>query len=180
MNNLLGTTVGIDTTIQGIQTDLYDILKSKWVDSIDAFGRVYKNRNVANELKPQRFVGDGDYEDVFYNDEFACTYAFIDDDNHLTEDGFVYTSVVKCVFMVDLSKILPTENDRADAKAQRDVVHVLREISFGKFDIVGIEKGITNVWSGFDVTGIKFNDIHPLHCFSVNIKLSYYLNQECE
>ena len=81
--------------------------------------------------------------------------------------------------MVDLKEILPTETDRADSIAQRDVVGILRQLSFGKFEITGIEKGLRNVLRGLDFSGVHFEDLHPKHCFSVNIKLSYYLDDEC-
>lgn len=180
MNNTITTTVGIDTVIQSIQTELYDSLVIDWVDSIDAYGRVYKNINADNETTPQWYKGSDEYKDVYYNDSYACNYIFIDDDNHNTEDEVVFTTNVKVVFMVDLSRILPLEQGRADMVAQNKVVELLRENALGRFTVTGITKGLRNVFSGFKTDSIRFSDIHPFHCFSVNISLNYYLTEKCD
>ncbi len=180
MNNILTSPIGIDAEIQSVQTDLYTLLIARWVNSLDAYGRVYKNKDKNDDtVYPQYINEDKSKSDVYYNDDFAGTFFFIDDDNHKSEDGFIFTSIVKCVFMVDLKKILSVSVDRADSEAQRDVVEFLRELSPGKFDIVEVQKGISNVFSGFNQEKIKDMDIQPFHCFSVNIKLSYNINDKC-
>ena len=185
MNNLLTSPLGIDSEIQSIQTDLYNLLIARWVDDLDAYGRVYKNKDENDDtVFPQYVNKDKSKTDVYYNDDFAGTFFFIDSDESTTEDGFLYVSVVKCVFMVDLRKILsvPVDDsvDRADSEAQRDVVEFLRELSPGKFSIVEVQKGISNIFRGFNQVKIKDLDIQPFHCFSVNIKLSYNINDKCE
>lgn len=181
MNNVLTSPLGIDKEIQQLQVDLYDFLISRWVNNLDAYGRVYKNKDENDDtVFPQYYKGEGEYKkDVYHNDEVSGTFFFIDADESTTEDGFVYVSVVKCVFMVDLKKILPNSVDRADQEAQRDVIEILRELSPGKFSIVEVQKGISNIFSGFDQVKIKDLDIQPYHCFSVNIKLSYNINDKC-
>lgn len=180
MNNILTSPLGIDAEIQSVQTDLYTLLIARWVDSLDAYGRVYKNKDENDgTVYPQYINKDKSKSDVYYNDDFAGTFFFIDSDSSESEDGFLFTSDVKCVFMVNLKKILPSSVDRADSEAQRDVIEFLRELSPGKFDIVEIQKGISNVFSGFNQEKIKDSDIQPFHCFSVNIKLSYNINDKC-
>lgn len=181
MNNVLTSPLGIDKEIQQLQIDLYDFLISRWVDNLGAYGRVYKNKDENDDtVYPQYYKGKDEYKkDVYHNDDVSGTFFFIDADESTTEDGFVYVSVVKCVFMVDLKKILPNSVDRADQEAQRDVIEILRELSPGKFSIVEVQKGISNIFSGFNQVKIKDLDIQPYHCFSVNIKLSYNINDKC-
>lgn len=183
MNNVTTSTIGIDTVIQSIQTTLYEQLTSEWCDNIDAYGRVYRNvhRTDANPntIVPEWYIGNNEYKDVYYSDEFACVYTFIDDQNHTTNDEMVFSSNVKCVFMVDLSRIYLTEVGRADMKAQNDVIEVLRNNAFNRFTVTGITKGIRNVFQGFEQDGIKFTDTHPYHCFSIDIELFYYLTDKC-
>jgi hypothetical protein len=81
--------------------------------------------------------------------------------------------------MLDLNKIYCSNDSREDMNAQNKVVEILRENAFNRFSITGITKGIKNVFRGFDTSGIKLIDTHPYHCFSVNIKLSYYLTEKC-
>jgi len=175
MNNTISTTAGIDTVIQSIQTDLYEELKVDWVNSIDAHGRVYRNIDANGKTKPRWYVSNGEYKDVYYNDEYACSFMFVDDEEHDTEDEYLFTTGVKVVFMVDLQRILPEETGRADMIAQSKVVDILRTYAFERFSVTGITKGLRNVFRGFDTGSIKFSDIQPYHCFSINLDLNYHL-----
>lgn len=179
MNNLITNTNGIDKEIQSLQTWLYAELIQRWGDSIDAYGRVYKNASTDGGLKAEWYLGHNEYKDVLYNDKFGACMMFIDDDNHDSEDGLVFSSDVKAVFMVDLNRILPDNSERADAKAQNDVVQIIRDSNFDNITIKGIEKIIGNVFRGFDVSNIKFSDIHPYHCFAVDLEMSYYMEDSC-
>ncbi len=182
MNNLLTSPIDIDQEIQEIQIGLYDFLLKRWIaDDFDGYGRIFKNKDEKDgEVYPQYHKEGGYKKDVYLNDDSACTFFFIDSDESQTKDGFLYVSDVKCVFMVNFEKILPDSVDRADLKAQRDVIEFLREISPGRFNIVEIQKGISNVFRGFNQVKIKDLDIQPYHCFSINIKLSYNINDKCE
>lgn len=176
MNNLLNNATGIDKVIELLQNELYDRLVVDWVDDINGYGRVYRNMNTAMQYEPKWWNSTSlDYEDVSYNDAVSATFCFIDSDLHKTEDGEEYKSDVKCVFMVNLNKIFPSDTERADNKAQMDVMRIIQDNSY-MFDIKSVEKGLTNVFAGFDTSKILNTDIQPKHCFSVNIKLSYYLN----
>jgi hypothetical protein len=173
--------IGIDREIQNIQQEIYNQVGCLWEGTLKVCGRVYRDSVDGIELPKPFWFEDGiDYREFYFDDRYSGTVFFLDDDSHNTEDGFNYTSNVKCVFMVNLNKILPKESDRADTKAQRDVVHVLRDIGPGKFEISVIEKKLENVLSGLDISSILFTDTHPKHCFSVNIDLSYYLDNDCE
>ena len=177
MNNVLTNAVGIDDAIQTVQNGLYSSLVGSWVDSLDGYGRVFKNINHDQDnYVPQWWDSDKlDYRDVNYNDKVSGSFCFIESEKHDTEDGEVYVSDVKCVFMVNLNKIIPNYTERADEKAKIDVLNILQNNNFGMYSITGTEKGVKNVFSGFDTSKILNTDMQPKHCFSINIKLSYYL-----
>lgn len=179
MNNTISITVGIDSVIQSIQTLLYTKLSVEWNPEIDFYGRIYRNVNLDGQMFPAWYYGNNEYKDVMYNDAFACCSMFIDDEIHKTDDEMVFTTNVKCVFMVDLSRILPSNTERADAKAQKDVIELLRNHSFNRYKVKGIEKGIKNVFRGFKTDNLKFVDEQPYHCFAVNLELEYYIEDSC-
>lgn len=182
MNNLLKRPIGIDTDIQSIQQDIFNFLSTRWKGELSGYGRIFKNKDENDgTIYPQWRTEGGEYKkDVYHDDKYSGAFSFIDSDLSPSEDGFVYVSDVKCVFMLNLTKVLPSSEDRADSEAQRDVVEILRELAPGKFSIIEIQKGISNVYSGFNQDKIKDLDIQPYHCFSVNIKLSYNINDKCE
>lgn len=182
MLHLRANPLGIDSEIQSIQTDLYNALIDTWINKLQGYGRIYKDADGDSDTPKPFWFEDGiDYTEVYFDDKFAGTFFFIDDDNHNTEDSFNFSAEVKCVFMLNLREIFSEEqDDRADAKAQRDAIHTLRELSHGKFEITGIQKGLQNVLSGLDVSQVGFEDMHPKHCFSVNFTLNYYFDNECD
>jgi hypothetical protein len=179
MNNTIETTSGIDTVIQSIQISMYKHLADIWNCNIDGYGRVYRNTDEKGKVMPEWYFNYNEYKDVMYNDSFACSFMFIDDETHNTDDEIVFNTGVKIVFMVDLSRILESKTYREDAKVQSDVIEFLRNNSFSRFTIKSLEKGVSNVFRGFDTSSIKFSDLHPYHCFSVNVDLSYYIEDSC-
>ena len=191
MNNLLATPIGIDETIQSIQVDLYNQLALVWNGDIEGYGRVEKNpENVGTEIPsyyqtskiviPEWYNSlKKDYEEVYYNDNKSCVFCFLTADTDDTTDSIVYNSKVKVVFMVDLSKIYPSDTERLTSKAHRDAIEILRNWSFNKFEIKGIERRIEIIFREYTTDKIKFNDMHPLHCFAVKIDLQYYLTDKC-
>lgn len=191
MNNLLTTPIGIDATIQSIQADLYEQLSLVWNGDIDGYGRVEKNPVNTGEKIPTYYQTSkivipewydstiGDYQEVYYDDNKSCVFCFLKGDLDKTNDSIVFNSNVKVVFMVDLSKIYPSESERVSEKAHRDVVEILRNWGYNKFTITGIENRIDIIFREYTTDKIKFNDMHPLHSFAVTIDLQYYLTDKC-
>lgn len=172
MNYTTSTTVGIDTVIKSVQTELYDLLILKWVDDIDGYGRVNRT-DTGGGVVPRYYLSENDYKDVYYDDSKGGQFFFLTDEDSSTIDEDVYQNDVKVVFMVDLTRILGT--GRRDELARTDVVKILRSISYNRFEIKGIETGVKNVFRGLDSEKVNKADINPLHTFCVKIKLSYYI-----
>ncbi len=178
-NNLLTTPIGLDAEIEKVQTSLYNSVTARWSGTIEGYGKTYKNEK-KNEGKRLEWwnQAEGDYQDVYFDDSSAdATFFFIDDSSDSTSDELVFTANLKCVFMVDLSKII-SDSGRQDSQAQRDVVEFLRGIR-RDISVTGIEKDIDTIFSGIETKKIKFNNIHPLHCFAVLLDLNYYLTAKC-
>lgn len=177
MNNLQPNTSGIDCEIKAMQTSIYDALNADF-DNVAGFGRVYR---VPTENKPIACVFDNgttnDYKEIYLDDRNDVQFCFIDEERHKTSDGVVYIAPVKVVFWFNLSIL--GEGFRADAEAHRLVSVILDQEVYSEFQITGIEKGVENVFRGFETSKIIKADLHPYHLFSFNIDLSYYLNRKC-
>lgn len=174
MNNVLTTLAGSDVTIQKVQNHLYTKLSAKWNGTLTGYGRAHKNTAEEDVIKLEWYNSDEkDYQDVYYDDKTDATFFFILSDSDDTEDGYVFRSRAKVVFMVDLSAIF-SGSERQDAQARQDVKEYLKELH-GKVNITGVERGINEVFSGISTDKIKFNDIHPLHCFAITVDLFYRL-----
>lgn len=192
MNNTLTSPIGIDEAIQDFQTDLYAELGSVWSGNIAGYGKVYKNRHATREEIPEWYRSSKiyfpewynaekkDYENVYYDDNYGAVFCFLIDDRDTTNDSVVYTSTVKIVFMVDLEKIYPDDEERVDEKAHRDVIEICRNFSYRAFRVTGIQRGIETIFTGYTTGEIKFDDTHPLHCFAVVTELEYFLTDKCD
>ena len=179
MNHLLTNHSGIDTVINNIQQEIYPVLKERWNNAdIDCYGRVYRYPNRGGEVTPVIMDVDGEYNEVFFDDNKAGHIFFIDQETATTEDGFVFTTDIKCVFHLNLQEVI-TFNERQDERARRDAIEVLDSFYYLGHNVTGYEKGIQNVFSGFETEKIKLTDMHPYHVFAVNLRLSYYLTDKC-
>lgn len=170
---------GIDKPIYAFQTYLYDALKPIWslTDStFNMYGRVYRNQTEDGYL-PELFIGGEDYTDTLFDDTLTAN-AFFGVGETIKVDKQDTTADVFLVFMVNLNEIKPG-NDRNDASAHYDVQNLCQN-GINGFILNGFITGIQNCfkeYSGFRGTdAIKFRDQHPLHCFRLNFKLTYNIN----
>ena len=179
MNNLQSNTSGLDCAIKQFQTDLYNSLDETFDFEIEGYPRVYRNPNDDNDVIPEVWnEGKQEYEEIYLDDKNNLKFFFIDGETHTTDDGSYFTAPLKIVFIVNLSKI--DNVVRADAHAQRIITSAIREDVNESFEFEDIEKGISNVFSGFKIDQINFDDMQPWHVFAVNGRLGYYLNKNCQ
>lgn len=175
--------VGIDAEIQRLQKFLYDTLKIKWgitndVD-FDLYGRVYRNQT-ADGFIPEAYKGNANYQEVFVNDAIKATGYFGIGDS-ITYNKGTSTAQVYLVFTVNVAKLKPSIVHRADEEIRVDVERLL-ENRRNCCTITSFETGIDNVFKEFSgwrkKEGIKYTDMHPLHCFRINLNLIYNI-QDC-
>jgi hypothetical protein len=146
-----------------------------WSGTIDGFGRLHKNRKESGYIA-EYYQGENEYKQVSYNDNLDGQFFFLVDDESTTDDGIMYSSKCKCVFAINLLNTVG--NGRRDQESERDAIQYFRNNN-GDYEITGIERGIENIFSGYDYSNIKNSDINPKHIFSVNINLNYYLTDKC-
>lgn len=145
MNFTTESTVGIDTIIKDIQTDLYNGLVLSWNNNIDGYGRVYKNKTDSG-FTAQYYISENDYRDVYVNDEKSGQFFFLTSNNSPTRDEYTFTNKTKVVFIVNLKQIFG--DGRKDEEARIDAMQVLRDVAYGRFNIEGYEIGVEDVFMG--------------------------------
>ena len=179
MNYLLSNPIGIDKEIQAIQKYLYDSLVDSW-GKIDAHGRAYKNRKKLGFI-PEVFLGNNEYKNAYYSDSDnkKGIMFFIENQDHSSEDGNKFTARVKICFMLNLDEVM-CEEERQDVAVQSDVVGLLNKHPTNQFIVTGIEKGVRNIFNGYEYGDIELEaDMHPLHSFAIIGDLEYYLTEKC-
>lgn len=191
MNNVLSKPIGIDYAIQHIQNDLYRELSDVWEGNIVGYGRVEKTPLNNGEEVPEYYHTSkivipewynsniNEYEEVYYDDNNAAQFCFLVSDLSRAIDDRTFKNRCKIAFMVDLSKIYPSEKERLTSIAHRDVLEIIREYGNGYVEIDGIETRIDVIFREYKTTNIKFDDMHPLHCFAVVMDLVYNLDDKC-
>lgn len=162
--------IGIDKSIQEIQDVLNTEFGSKW-SKYEIYGKVHKNvKDKKNIMEVHK--GKGEYVPIVFNKDVTATTFFIDSDTHSTKDRLVFTTDLKIVFILNLSKIYKS---RKDSEIQNVVIKTIKNKSFGNFEIEEIQKGHKNILNDVSNDSFMFSDVHPYHMFSVNGKITYYL-----
>lgn len=144
---------------------------------VDFYGRVQKVlAKDGKSFVPEVYISNKERKEVFYDDRKAPggNVFFVDDDNHVSKDGKLFTAKVKIVFMLNLNKCFANTSYRADSEVQDICVKLVEKIK--ALDITGLEKGLKNVLKDFNIEQIKLNDLQPYHTFSINGDLKYTFN----
>lgn len=144
---------------------------------VDFYGRVLKSLSKdGSSFIPEVHTSHNERKEVFYDDTNAPggNVFFIDNDDHVSKDGKLFTAKVKIVFMLNLDKLFPNSNYRADSEVQHACMNLVNRIK--ALEVTGLEKGLKNVLKDFDVTKVKLNDLQPYHTFSINGDLKYIFN----
>ena len=156
MNNLKSNPKGIDIEINSIQTKLYNKLG---YSAFDGYGRVY-----LIDGKPKFFVN-GSYKEVLLDDKLNGHFFFIEDSN--TKKDSIFETDVDIIFLLDLEKIKPNVNHRADEEVRVEILEVLEKCR--RFHLEEITKGI-DALNDFEHTLI---DMQPFHFISLKGNLQY-------
>ncbi len=174
MNHLKTDTEGIDCSIKDLQQQLYPSLVAKWGE-IDMYGRAYRNPK-GRSYAPEIFSNDR-YIEMLPNSKKRGLVYFIDGTEHTNLDEGLFEAELKIVFLLNLRKIFG--EGRRDDKAQTEAFQSVEKDVHGNFDPNGIEKTIEKVFSGFDTSKIKNEDMGKYHVFAIKGKLRYELLNSC-
>ena len=158
--------VGIDLRIDKLQNFLYN--KLAWVN-YESYHRAYKNQK-ENSLIPEVYTANGDYKEVYFNDNYNATSFFLVDDNRTIEDVSA-TVGVSLIYQVKLDALYPSVSHRADEEVVNEVTNWINLNNKG-FDLTNVITGIANVYSGLNLELPKNTDMSNFFVcrFDMNVK----------
>jgi hypothetical protein len=175
--------VGIDTVINNINDLVFSDLDwkstSEFPVNYTAYHRALKNPRGAG-LVPEVYEIEkntryGEYKEAFYDDTIdASSFFYTSDSMDTVDNGRLFNTTLSMVFQVDLSKVANNIYHRGDAEIQRIVVNAINKGLYGK--VSNVVTGVSSVYSEFDQSQIQFTDMHPFHCFRVDIDVNYELD----
>jgi hypothetical protein len=173
---------GIDVAIQKLQVHLHKQLVSKWELTGDddplyeCYGRVYRNKKDTGYIA-EKYIGNGDYEEVYWKDHLKAISWF--GISGKTEFDTQNKVDVHLVFFVDLKKLKPDIQHRGDEEVRNEIQKLFGYSLFG-FSFESIELWIDNVLREYPGSRrddrLKAVDMHPVHCFRINLKSIYNTN----
>jgi hypothetical protein len=173
--------VGIDVPIHQLQSLLHNKLVQQWNvpnEKYKAYSRCYRNNDGDNGYIAENYEGDGEYKEVYWDDALSVV-CFFGIGSSIRHDYVKELASVHLIFFVDLAKVKPAILHRADEEARKDVLNAIGPGRFG-FDYSGYELGIENVLRDYPGSRrnnrLKAVDMQTVHCFRLNFKLLYSIN----
>lgn len=172
---------GIDLVLQQYQTVLHSYLLKKWglegtPDQYESYGRAYRNRK-ANGYVAEIYTQTNEYKEVHHDDRLAALSFF-----GVSETAQDERTEVHLVFFVNLEKIKPLLTHRGDEEAHIDLIQFALK-GYQGFEFVSLEQWSENVLREYPGTlsNLQVNagedanriDMHPYHCFRINLSLQY-------
>lgn len=174
--------VGIDFYIQKLQTYLHTQLLNKWgIDTsiYQCYGRAYRNKKDTGYIA-EIFAGSNEYKEAYWNDAMAAI-SFFGISNNIKQ-GVGSEADVHLVFFVNIKTLKPTITNRADEEVRHDVESMIGQTLFG-FNLESTDLWLENVLREYPGSyrdqRLKAVDMHPVHCFRLNLKLLYNPNKIC-
>lgn len=182
MNILKQNPVGVDKQLSLLQTYLYGKLITKWAlndTTFNMYGRAYNNAT-SDGYAPEVYIGNNEYNEVFYDDRFFAT-SFFGKGDEIKINPKAVNADVFLIFMLNLNYVHPGVN-RNDEECHVDVQQLITP-DWGDFSCTGLITGIDKVFAEYSgwrkSKAIKFTDTHPQHCFRLNFKLIYNPYNNC-
>ena len=175
--------VGIDILIKRFQTHLHSRLITTWALNVDdplyrCYGRCYRNQSKENGYIAENYEGENNYKEVYWDDALKAISFFGTAVRTENESGQHVTNV-HLVFFLNLALLKPSITHRADEEVHKDVLNVIGKSLHG-FQVDSIETGIENVLREYPGSRrddrLKYVDMHPVHCFRINLSVSYNIN----
>lgn len=163
---------GIDIKIDSFQAHLDSALSfTEW----DSYHRVYTNPNEgSNLLVPERYDAAGEYQEVFYNDNFdITTWFFVANERPVAPDGYI-TATVSLIVQANLDKLYPAIAHRADEELNNSFEIASRSFpGRTEFVLESIWTTIDRVYTEFDKAQILLDDMSKQYVVRFNYKVSY-------
>lgn len=184
--------VGVDWYIQQLQVKMYnDLVDANHLNLTDAtkyeaYGRCYRNKRDTGYVA-EVFNSSKEYKDVYWNDSLTAISFF--GIGNIIKKNLRSETTVHFVMFADLVKLALKDSSnstiahRADEELRQMVTGIIGKHLLG-FTFVSVELGIENVLreypGSFRDERLKHVDMHPVHCFRLNLNLSYDENKNCQ
>ncbi len=174
--------VGIDVLIKRFQNHLHSRLITTWGLVSDdplyrCYGRCYRNQTRDGYIA-ENYEGLNQYKEVYWDDSLKAISFFGSAVRAENEQGKNVTNV-HLVFFLNLAQIKASITHRADEEVHKDVLNAIGKNLHG-FQVDSIETGLENVLREYPGSRredrLKFIDMHPVHCFRINLSVSYNIN----
>jgi hypothetical protein len=180
--------VGIDWYIQQLQTKLFNELVPATIatDQYKCYGRCYRNKKDSGYVA-ENFEGGTEYKEVYWDDTLTMI-SFFGISNNIKRSVRSEADIHLVVFadLVKLGLKYPGTNTlithRPDEELRQKFAGIIGRFSNG-FTLLSIELWLENVlkeYAGsYRSDRLKVVDMHPVHCFRMNLKLIYNENKIC-
>ncbi len=184
---------GIDYYVQQLQTKLHTQLLAKWginSNQYKAYGRCHRNKT-DDGYTAENYEGttaEKEYKEVYWDDSLTVSSFFGISAAGIKAGTTNSQADMHIVFFADLKKLALKDSDnnvishRADEELRTDVLAVIGKSSYG-FTYTGTELWLENVLREYPGSRrddrLKYIDMHPIHCFRINLKLNYNPNILC-
>lgn len=177
---------GVDYYIQRLQSALYSYLKTTWnlTDStagtiIDSYARVNRLWTKDNGIIPHAYKGATEYKEVLFDDSRACVMFF--DLGETMQSIKMGTASANVSLYVHLNlAIVKPSTYRLDENARLDVKNFIDSEGYG-FIVNAVQIGERKVFENYSgyrkKVGMKHTDMHPYHCFRIDMLLPNYSTQ---
>lgn len=167
--------VALDREIDFFQAYLWPKLGFDVVDGTtwESLHRIYLNA-MDGRLIPEAYETDGEYSEVFYNDNFSVTSYFIVPERRTVTAEGITEADVSLVFTVDLKQLYPNITHRADEEFNNAVQFAAEKYSdYDSFKFSGLETTIDLVFREFIKDKIEFDDMSNQYVVRFNFKVLY-------
>lgn len=170
---------GVDIPIHLLQATLHEQLLAKWNISNDqykCYPRCYRNKQPGGIYRAENFEGGKDYRSAYWDDTLSVVsfFGLASTEKH----GMTEKVSVHLIFFVDLKKLKPAINHRADEEVRKDVQLIAEQNMYG-FTYQSTEMWSENVLREYVGSARELEskiDMHPVHCFRINFDLYYNKN----
>jgi hypothetical protein len=164
--------VGLDKSIIDFQNHLTDTLAfANW----NNFDRVYLNEKNPTGLVPEYYDGNGDYQEVLYNDGVDIS-SFFFRSSEVKPVGDGYEVNVAWIVQCDLNALFPLISHRADEELAALILEASGDYPIDdRFSYQSTEYQINNVYREFDKKQLKHDDVSERHVVRFNYKVFYTL-----
>lgn len=178
--------VGIDWYIQQLQNKLHTELAADGWTNYESYGRCYRNRT-DNGYIAEVFTGGNEYKEVYWNDTLTAI-SFFGISNNIKRN-LKNEADIHFIMFADLKKLALVNQagneitHRADEEMRQQVTEIIGRYSNG-FTVISTELWLENVLREYAGSRrddrLKYVDMHPVHCFRINLKLIYDSNKNCQ